>query len=185
MKLSLNLRRKASSCPTCPLARITSWGVAGTVSPNLLASAPISFDAAPASFSWHLRCDATPWPLRRCPCSRKPRHFARPGQWLHGRASRASAVRSSESSSQIPCRSPDVPSPSEPQRPIAVETCGSDAGYAEPAFPFPASNTIYAFPPATGDYRRKKGPGETRALQTVAVTPRGQSSYSIEMSLPV
>ena len=168
MKLSLNLRRKASSCPTCPLARITSWGVAGTVSPNLLASAPISFDAAPASFSWHLRCDATPWPLRRCPCSRKPRHFARPGQWLHGRASRASAVRSSESSSQIPCRSPDVPSPSEPQRPIAVETCGPMQVTQNPLWRSPASSTIYAFPHTKGDDQRKKRarkPGPSKWLR--------------------
>ena len=137
MKFSLNLRRKAVSGPTCALARHNVVGVAGTVSPNLPANASISFDAAPASFSWHLRCGATPWPLRRCPCPRKRQHFGRPGQSLHGRASRASAARSNESSSQIPCRSPDVPSPSEPQRPIAVETCGSDAGYAEPALAFP------------------------------------------------
>ena len=158
MKLSLNLRRKASSCPTCPLARITSWGVAGTVSPNLLARAPISFDAAPASFSWHLRCDATPWPLRRCPCSRKPRHFARPGQWLHGRASRASAVRSSESSSQIPCRSPDVPSPSEPQRPIALETCGPMQVTQNPPSRSPPRTQSMLFLPQREIIGEKKGP---------------------------
>ena len=185
MKFSLNLRRKAVSGPTCALARHNVVGVAGTVSPNLPANASISFDAAPASFSWHLRCGATPWPLRRCPCPRKRQHFGRPGQSLHGRASRASAARSNESSSQIPCRSPDVPSPSEPQRPIAVETCGPMQVTQNPLWRSTASSTIYAFPPATGDYRRKKGPGETRALQTGAVTPRGQSSYSIEMSLPV
>jgi hypothetical protein len=80
-------------------------------------------------------------------------------------------VRSSESSSRIPCRSPDVPACSEPRRPIAIETCGPMRVTQNSPPRSPASSTIYAFPPTKGDYRRKKGPGKTRALQVIAVAP--------------
>jgi len=89
-------------------------GTTGTPQPSLLSSLRcpvVSFDAGPASSSWHLRRGAIPWLLPLRPCARKPAHSGLPGRLLRGRAVPAFAARWCEFEFRKSSRSPLVQNP--------------------------------------------------------------------------